>query len=45
MIAAAHNLLQQLAMWVVWNIPIGAAAPYVFAFALGSKMLKKSSNT
>jgi hypothetical protein len=46
MIAVIHKLLQQLAMWVIWNVPIGAAAPHVFAFALGSKeVLKKDSSS
>lgn len=32
--------LRGLAMWVVWNVPCGALAPRLMAFALNCKMKK-----
>lgn len=31
--------LRMAAMWLVFNVPLGIAAPYVFGFAIGAKPL------
>jgi len=32
---------RKIAMWVVWNIPVGKYAPTLFGFAIGSKGRKR----
>lgn len=27
-------------MWLVWNVPLGRAAPYIFGFAISAKAIK-----
>lgn len=34
-------LLQRIAMWAVWNVPLGRFAPAVFGFAIGRKGEKR----
>ena len=29
--------MRKFAMWIVWNVPIGRLAPWLFGFAMGSK--------
>lgn len=31
------STLRRFAMWLVWNVPLGALAPHVMAFALGAE--------
>ena len=33
------NILRDAALWLVFNVPMGRAAPYVFGFAIGAKPL------
>lgn len=35
--------LRGVAMWMVFNIPLGRLAPYVFGFAIGSKPARKEN--
>ena len=37
--------LRALALWVVWNIPIGKFSPYLMAFALNSQAVRKPTST
>lgn len=30
------KVLRRAAMWLVWNVPLGHAAPWVMGFALNS---------
>jgi hypothetical protein len=30
-------LFTRVAMWLVWNVPLGRAAPYVLGLAIGAK--------
>ncbi len=30
-------IIRDLAMWAVWNVPLGRLAPYVMGFACGAK--------
>lgn len=32
---------RRFAMWFVWNVPLGNAAPKIFEFAIGSKGHRK----
>jgi hypothetical protein len=38
-------MLRKLAMWAVWNLPLGRYAPQVFGFAVGSKKYIKLEKT
>lgn len=29
--------MRKIAMWLVWNVPLGGFAPMVFGFAVGKK--------
>lgn len=31
------KMLRWLAMWILWNVPVGKLAPHLLGFALGSK--------
>lgn len=33
--------MRRIAMWLVWNVPLGRFAPAVFGFALGAKHRKE----
>ena len=34
--------MRKIAMWMVWNVPLGHAAPYVMAFALNARFRKST---
>ena len=34
------STLRQVAMWLVWNVPLGRFAPLVMGFAMGSKPVR-----
>lgn len=40
MIILFNRWLRSVAMWLVWNVPLGAAAPHVFGFAMGAEHRK-----
>jgi hypothetical protein len=29
--------MRKIAMWIIWNVPVGFLAPHIFAFAIGCK--------
>lgn len=33
--------MKSIAMWLVWNVPLGRLAPHVLAFALGAKNYRR----
>ena len=34
--------MSKFLMWLVWNVPLGELAPYVFGLAIGSKPEKRA---
>lgn len=32
--------MRKIAWWIVWNIPVGFLAPYLFGYAINSKPVK-----
>ena len=38
------KLIRCVAMWAVWNVPLGRFAPSVMGFAMNSKMRCVASN-
>jgi hypothetical protein len=34
------NILREIAMWLVLNVPLGKLAPHVFGFAIGAKPVR-----
>lgn len=36
MFALIDATARRFAMWLVWNVPLGPAAPYVLGFAIGA---------
>lgn len=34
------NIFRKIAYWLVWNVPLGDLAPYVFAYSINSKPIK-----
>lgn len=45
MITFIDRELRRFAMWLVWNIPLGRAAPHVFGYAVGAKPVLKGGTT
>jgi len=31
------SMLQKIAFWLAWNVPLGRLSPHLFAFAIGCK--------
>lgn len=38
---AVMKMLRGIAMWLVWNVPLGRFAPHVFKFAIGAKKMRR----
>ena len=36
--------MRKIAMWIIYNIPIGRLAPCIFAYAIGVKKWKRTDN-